>query len=130
LPATGQVTSMTFGAVTNIPSIVNASSQSNTVSYIPVQQGTALAVQGAFNAVAGATTNVTFFFLKSIDGTNTASTPFASLGEAANGTTTKYWATNWTKDQLAGLKWVALTISNGNTAIITNGTVLYSRPNP
>lgn len=132
IPARAQVTGAQLIAVTNLPSIINVGSVSNTTSYIRLTKNSGLGLQMVFNASAG-TSNVWVYLAPSVDGTNYASRQNQWLWKvaAAESTTDVVGQTNWSAAQLRGLHSIlvaGITNSQGGTGIVTNKGMLFNRP--
>jgi hypothetical protein len=128
LNARAQLTQTTLLSVTNLPAIVSASGQSNTTSYIDIQNNSGLALSWIFNASAG-TSNACLLLYPSIDKTNYDSVPWV-LSRNAAGATGQCATTNWSAAQLRGYTSLKVGgMTNQNNGTLTNNGVLVSRPN-
>lgn len=128
LSAGAQITQTTLGLVTNLPAIVSASGQSNTVSYIDIQNNSGLSLSWNFNASTG-TSNACLLLYPSIDKTNYDSVPWTLIRNAA-GATTQTATTNWDANKLRGYTSLKVGgMTNQNTGTLTNQGVIFGRPN-
>jgi len=146
----------TIGEFTNLPAFfTNATA---TAAYEPFGtnawgmatntvplRATGLGFQEVFQGSNLVTGPITTWFYPSIDGTNYASSPFATLTVAANGTNIVVASTNWDRYKLQACQSMAIVVSNGTgngvwfNSILTNlgptftnlinGGAFWNRPN-
>jgi len=145
----------TIGEFTNLPAFFT--NATTTVNYEPfgtnawpmtntVQlRATGLAFQETFQGSNTTTGPITTWFYPTIDGTNYASSAWATLSAAANGTNIVVASTNWDRYKLQGFLGMSVVFSNGTgngvwfNSVITNlgltftnlvnGGAFYNRPN-
>lgn len=134
LPADQQGYPQTFYVPTNLPTVVPAASGSNQTSIVTITPGKGAGFTWSFSTQA---TNVVktaiVYIYASVDGTNYAANPFATLTGTPNGTSgtnVVTFSTNWSSATLAGF--YSLNISEiTNTAgssILTNWVFLVNKP--
>jgi len=145
----------TVGEFTNLPAFFTNATQTaayqpfgtnawNTTNTVQLR-ATGLGFQEVFQGSNLAFGPVTTWFYPTIDGTNYATSPFATLTVLANGTNIVVASTNWDRYKLQGFLGMSCVFSNGSTngiwfnSVLTNlgptftnlvnGGAFYNRPN-
>lgn len=124
-----QVTVQNLGSPTNLPTIIEASSTSNQVSWVAVPKFGSLAVQFTFNTATNVGADACGIrFVPSVDGTNLSKTTWFNLYTTANGFTNVVATTNFARTQLEGYSHLAVAYwTNGTAGILTNKGVIFNR---
>ncbi len=122
----------TMGVATNLPATVLGATGSNQVSVVALRANRGLALQWTFNATNAATATQSLYVYASVDGTNLASAPWATLSAAATGTTNVVLTTNWSRAALEGYAYLNLSMMTNAGLVsvtMTNKGVVWSFPN-
>ncbi|HMP82613.1 MAG TPA: hypothetical protein PKA41_07940 [Verrucomicrobiota bacterium] len=115
-------------SATNLPATMPAAWITNCASYLPVTQGQGAAVYWRFNTTAG-NSNAVLYLYPSADGTNYATSVPWTLTRPVTAATDVHAVTNFTADQLAGIRSFKISLSwAGDTGTFTNKSLLWGRP--
>jgi hypothetical protein len=128
-PARAQIAATDFSALTSVPASMpsNTTSNSLTSSVINLRQGRGVALSVRFVAADAGTSNITFGFDVSLDGTNYSTTQPVSIVATANGTNTVQTYTNVPASWLDNAQKMRLTkVINLQTNVLTINNVTAS----
>lgn len=127
LPAQAQVTPVTVGTFTNVPTIIATAGVSNVNALVQLRQGRGISILPSFAGTNSGAANLRLEFDVSADGTNfTTTSPFV-LTFAMNGTTGVIPWTNIPPSLLDNVAYLRLTkMTNAHTASLFITNVTYS----